>query len=303
MLKWRDAVRAGCCALVLLGSAREIVEGQDDVLPERRLFRSLLADPMAPRISTALMRTNVLATQGPERPPFHLPDAQNAATEVVAAVGIGAVFPLVELARWRGGAAQLVADGRVFARFRIEYPTRDDMGQDWWVGGAVEWAHQALSGRVGIMHRSSHLGDEFMLATGARRIEFGGEQLDVLTAWDAPGIGRVYGGGSWVFRSYLGWEPLLDELNVNDRGILQAGADREWRPWASDRRFVVHAGVDIHAADRTNWRPGYAAAVGGGIHTGRALRLTLRGYSGPSLMGEFFRTPERFLSLELAAEF
>jgi hypothetical protein len=299
----RNAARSWACLLMpfccLAGEARAQAS---PLLPELRHFRTLVADPMSPRISTALLRTDLLATQGPERPPFDLPDAENSAREVVAAVSIGAVFPLVQLASWPGGGLQLVADGRVFARFRIAYPTRDDMGQDWWVGGALEAAQHAWSARVGIIHRSSHIGDEFAAATGAQRIEFGSEQLDLMAAWDAPGIARVYGGGSWIFRSYLGWEPLLKDLDISDRAVVQVGADREWRPWP-DPRFAVHAGFDVHAAERTGWKPGYAAAAGFGIRTARALRLTARGYDGMSMMGEFFLTRERYFSLELSAEF
>jgi hypothetical protein len=287
------------CALLATAQA---AAAQFTWLPEVRHFRSPLADPMGPRIAASLLSTNLLATQGPERPPFTLPDPERSAREVVAAVGIGAVFPLAQLATWPGGGVQLVADGRVFARFRIEYPTRDDMGQDWWVGGGIEMADGPWSGRALIMHRSSHIGDEFALQTGAQRIEFGSEQLDLLAARDLPGVARFYGGGSLIFRSYLGWEPLLADLGIDDRALLQVGADREWR-LGPDPRLVGHAGIDVHVAERTDWQPGIAAAVGLGIRTRRALRLTLRGYDGMSMMGEFFLTRERYLALEMSAEF
>jgi hypothetical protein len=271
-------------------------------LPEVRFFRTPIGDPMSPRITTALISTNLLAEQGPERPPFTLANPERSAREVVAAVGIGAVFPLLQVATWPGGGAQLVMDGRVFARFRIEYPTRDDMGQDWWVGGGLELARGPWSGRALIMHRSSHLGDEFALETGAERIEFGSEQLDLMAAREVPGIARFYGGGSWVFRSYLGWEPVLRELGVRDRLVLQGGADREWRI-GPDPRLVAHAGIDMHVAERTEWRPGIAAAVGMGIRTRRSLRVSLRAYDGMSMMGEFFLTRERYVGLEVAGSF
>jgi hypothetical protein len=272
------------------------------LLPEVRYLRAPLADPTAPRIAVALMRTTLLAAPGPERPPFDVSDARDAAIDHVAAVGLGAVFPVVQLAAWQGGGINLVADGRVFARFRIEYRGRDDMGQDWFVGGALEGAHHALSGRLGIVHRSSHIGDEFVEATGAERIEFGGEELELRGAYEVPGLARLYGGGSWVFRSYLRWDPRLRALDVRDRALLQLGADREWRPW-SDPRFTAFAGADYFAAERTRWRPAFSAAAGVGVVTGRALRLTVRAFDGPSQLGEFFLTHERYVSLELGAQF
>ncbi|HSJ23228.1 MAG TPA: DUF1207 domain-containing protein [Longimicrobiales bacterium] len=281
---------------------RQAEAAAGDLLPEVRYLGAPLADPMAPRISVGLMRTTLLATQGPERDPFELADADGAADEYVAAVGVGAVLPLVQLAVWDGGGAILTVEGRVFARFRIELPRRDDMGQDWYVGGAVEAGWPRVAARLGVLHRSSHIGDEFADNTGASRIEFGGEQLDGMVAYDVPGVARLYGGGAWVFRSYLDWEPRLRALRVRDRALLQFGLDREWQPW-SDPRFHAFAGADYYSAERTGWHPAFAAAAGVGVRTTRSLRLTVRAFDGMSHMGEFFLTPERYISLEVGARF
>ena len=271
------------------------------LLPDVRYFRTPVADPFTARTAVALQHTNVLEAPGPERPPFTLPDPDDAASDVVAAVGIGAMIPLIQLSQSPSGGAMIYADARVFARFRIEYESRDDMGQDWFVGGGVEMRHNAWSGRAAIIHRSSHLGDEFIEMTGAERIEFGGEQLDVTAGYDVAGIARVYGGASWIFRSYLGWEPQLAALGVRDRAVLQVGVDNVWRPWQG-RPLTVYAGMDMQAAERTEWDPGLAAAAGIGIQARRSFRLMGRFYDGPSTMGEFFLTPERYFALELVAE-
>jgi hypothetical protein len=285
----------------------------DVFVPNLRYFRVPIADPHGARMSAGLMRTNLLAEQGPERPPFALPDPGKSATEVVASVAIGGILPMVRVGEWEGGGAYLYADGRIFARFRIEYPSRDDMGQDWYVGGGVEARKHRWSGRAAIMHRSSHIGDEFSIMTGAQRIEFGSEQLDLYGAYDVPfelrrgasplaGTARVYAGGAWIFRSYLGWEPLLQDLDISDRAVLQAGADAELTPW-HDPALRVFTGLDLHAAERTGWEPGIAAALGVGYRRDRSLRLMARFYTGYSQMGEFFLTRERNLSLELVGEF
>ena len=57
------------------------------------------------------------------------------------------------------------------------------------------------------------------------------------------------------------------------------------------------------AAERTNWRGGFAAAAGIGVANQRSLRLMARFYDGNSMMGEFFRTQERYFTLELVGEF
>jgi hypothetical protein len=271
------------------------------LLPATRDFRTPLADPFAARMGVALIATNLLATQGAERPPFHIPDPEDASHDVVAAVALGMVFPVYRLSEWDGGALSLVAEGKVFSRFRIEYESRDDMGQDWFVGGGLEARGRRWSARGVIVHRSSHLGDEFMLETGAERIEFGAEQLDVLAARELPYGLRVYGGGSYVFRSYLNWEPRLRELDLADRGGVQLGADGQWRPW-SDPRWAAWLGLDVQAVERTDWDPGVSIAAGIGVDTGRSMRLLLRYYRGPSTMGEFFLTKERYYGVEVLLE-
>lgn len=301
-MKQCGVLRTVLCAAVL-GSMTVPAAAQEagPLLPTKRWLRTPVGDPHATRIGVALMTTNLLATQGPERPPFTLPDPDDSAADVVAAVSLGVVLPLLDVAEWEGGGAMLVADAKVFSRFRLEYEGRDDMGQDWYVGGGVEARRDRLSGRAAIIHRSSHIGDEFALATGAQRIEFGSEQLDVLAGYDLPLGGRVYGGGSWIFRSYLDWDPRLAALDFDDRFVVQAGADRHWKPW-QDQRFGAWLGVDLQAAERTEWDVGYGVAAGIGVAAHRSLRLMVRFYDGFSPMGEFFLTPERFYAFELVAE-
>jgi hypothetical protein len=295
-MKVMTACRAALLLAAALAGSSSALHAQR-LIPDVRHFRSPLADPNSPRIFVGLLQTNLLETQGPEREPFVIEDPEDASSDVVAAVGIGAIFPLIELS----DNVIMFADARVFSRFRIEYESRDDMGQDWFVGGGFEARRAAWSGRVAIMHRSSHLGDEFTAATGATRIEFGSEQLDLLLAYDVPNLVRVYGGGSWIFRSYLGWEPRLVELGVRDRGLVQVGADREWRP-STTSPLTVFGGIDVQAAERTEWDVGFGAALGIGVRAARSLRLMTRFYDGPSTMGEFFLTPERYFVLELVAE-
>lgn len=270
-------------------------------MPDVRYFRTPLADPFAQRIAVGILHTNLLETQGPERPPFTVPDPDDASSDVVAAVSLGVIFPLIHVSESERGGVIMYADARVFSRFRLEYESRDDMGQDWFVGGGFEWRRDDWSGRAAIIHRSSHLGDEFIEMTGAERIEFGSEQLDVTAAYELPGIARFYGGGSWIFRSYLGWEPQLVALGVRDHAVLQVGADNVWRPRA-DSPLAIYGGVDVQTAERTDWDVGIAAAAGIGVQSRRSLRLMARFYDGPSMMGEFFLTSERYLTIELVAE-
>jgi hypothetical protein len=273
------------------------------VLPPYRYFDGPFADPIEPRMSIGLLTTDVLATQGGERPAFFLPDPEDAEFDVQAAAAVGGTIPLLELGIWESGGIILTGQVGVFARFRIEYPSRDDLGQDWIVGGGIEAAWAALSTRVRISHRSSHLGDEFVQVTDAERIEFGGESLDAMAAWEWPGIVRVYGGGSWIFRSYTDKQVLaLVRIGRRDRLLLQLGADGEWS--LRDGPVAIVGGIDWQTAQRTKWRN--ALALAGGVivnANGRSIGLVARLFDGASSLGEFFLTQERFWSFELFAEF
>jgi hypothetical protein len=291
--------------VIALASGTVRVHAQSDgwsrFMPGTSLFHPLVADPLEPRFTLGLLRTNLLETQGPERPPFQVTDDDR--TDVVAAVGIGMAFPFVALKRWPDGGINLTGHVGVFSRFRIENPSRDDMGQDWVVGGGIEALKGPLSGRVRIHHRSSHLGDEFTQSTTARRIEFGGEALEGVAAYqDRTGV-RLYAGGSWIFHSNTEATAVLQRLDRDDRLTAQLGADGAWYEW-SDGHVGVHGGIDWQAAQRTDWQS--AISLLGGVAfrrenraDSRELRLSLRYFTGPSPMGEFFLTKEQYLHFEL----
>ena len=272
------------------------------VLPSVRWFDSPLADPIEPRMSIGLLTTDVLSSQGEEREPFVIPDPQDADFDVQAVPAIGITLPMLLLGEWESGGIVLFGQAGVFGRFRIEYPSRDDLGQDWIVAGGIEAAWDALSTRVRISHRSSHLGDEFVNVTGAQRIEFGGEAVDALAAYRLGSIGRVYGGGSWIFRSYTDKQVLaLVRMGRRDRFRLQLGADGEWP--LGDGPLAAVAGIDWQTAERTEWRNALALAGGVKVNAnGRSLGLVARFFDGASSLGEFFLTPERFWGIELMAE-
>jgi hypothetical protein len=303
LARWAGAGAAAVLMPVLLSGGNAAGQAAERLMPAARSFRAPAADPLAARLSVSLMSTDLLATRGPERPPFTL--EQPADREVVAVVALGGILPMLRLAEWRNGHALLVVDGRVFSRFRVQKESRDDMGQDWFIGGGVEATHARWSGRALFMHRSSHLGDEFVVETGAQRIEFGSEHIDLFVAYEAPGFARLYGGSSLIFRSYLRRDLVLRQLALSDRVVVQLGADREWRPWQDDRLGIT-AGVDWQVAERTDWRRALSASLGAGFRgreSGRVLQLVLRFFDGPSPMGEFFLTPERSWALELQTSF
>jgi hypothetical protein len=263
------------------------------LLPNFRHFPSPAGDPIEPRFAIGLAVTNLFETRGPERPAFAVAPASG--TEVQASAAIGGTIPLLQLV---GGRVVVAAQAGVFARFRIERPSRDDLGQDWVVGVPIEVAWSRMSARIRIVHRSSHLGDEFTEATGARRIEMGGESIDGLFAYRVSGI-RLYGGGGWIFHSNTDNTDVLVRRGRLDRFTVQAGADTEMRPFGDPRLSLV-AGADWQSAERTAWRGtlGFAGALRVQMGT-REARLAARYAGGNSALGQFFLTPEEVWTLEL----
>jgi hypothetical protein len=301
----RAIARAGFLLLSFLslfaparGSAQSAGGSHFELLPDRGLFAVPLADPLEPRMAIGLLTTDLLRAPGPERPPW----TGVSSREWQAAVSIGGTIPLLRLLDRPEGGIVVSAQAAVFARFRIELRSRDDLGQDWVVGMPIEAAWNRISARARIVHRSAHIGDEFSDSTGAKRIEFGGETIDLLTALRFGAV-RVYGGGGWIFHSNTDDTPALRRENRADRFVAQAGFDASWPVWPS-RGIGFVAGFDWQTAERTNWRAATGVAAGIEYRRGnRFARLTARGFDGTSRMGEFFLTNERSGGLEFELGF
>ena len=87
----------------------------------------------------------------------------------------------------------------------------------------------------------------------------------------------------------------------SDNSALQFGADATWAPWRS--ALQLEAGLDLQAADRTDWAA-QLSLVGGirvqdGDHT---LQLRATFFDGPSPLGQFFWTDETAWGFELVLE-
>jgi hypothetical protein len=271
-------------------------------LPRERFFESPFAEALEPRMGLGLKVTNLLEHPGDERPPFDVPSPRDARSDWQASVAIGGTIPFW---RHRSDRFGILVAGQagVFARFRIERPSRDDLGQDWFVGLPIEMTWGDLAGRIRIGHRSSHLGDEFVESTGAERVETGGEAIDALAAWTLPLDLRLYAGGSWIFRSYTKRLDILRDIGRRDRFLLQIGTDGDWQPFADDRLHIV-AGADWQSAERTGWRAATAIAAGVQFRSAnRSVGLVARYFEGVSALGQFFLTSERYVALELLATF
>lgn len=279
---------------------------QSDWFPDRRAFAGPIADPLEPRIAGGMVLSDlfeVRAESPAERPPFDLGESvDDLETDIQATVALGGTMPLWATPFGADGEVVIAPQLAVFARFRLEPPSRDEAGTDWVVALPVEVRlDDRVAGRLRVVHRSAHLGDEVLQSGGALRLEFSYEAVDALVGvTPLPGL-RLYGGGALIFRSQtFRWASTVEGTAVpvvdfDDDYSVQAGIEAEgggvwgWR-----------VAADWQAAQRGDWDSQVAAIAGVTRRVkGRRIALHARLQAGKSHLGEFFLTDERLLGVEI----
>lgn len=276
---------------------------RDAWFPRTPHFDTPLASTREPVFALRALWTTVFRSRADpaERPPFDFEGEEGLDRELQGEAALGGTFRLWQPLQWDGGGLSLGIQAGVFGRFRLEVSGNDLVGSDWVVSLPVEVSRGAWSGRMRITHWSAHLGDEVLEKAGAERVDFTTESLDALAAYRVGRV-RLYGGGGVVFRSSLENESQLGP-DFSDDALLRAGADGQWLPWA-DGKLGIEAGVDWQSADRTDWTRALSATVGLTVVDGdRSARLRALFHDGPSPMGQFFLTDERYWGIEFMLQF
>lgn len=241
-----------------------------------------LADAREPRVAIGFIATNLLsdalvAREGQAKPSGDL------TSDVHGVVQLGTDFPLL-----RTGPVILSLQGGLISRFRLEARDNDALSSDYMIALPVSYAHGPLAGRIRLIHRSGHLGDELVQNSGIRRLEYDHEEVDALVARRIGPI-RVYGGGTLTVASSFD----------TDRWGAQAGADGEWWPATS---LGLRAGVDWQTH---SMQPGGRLGVTAGVGVrGSAGTASIEGVfqTGASAVGEFFLETERYWGLQVVLE-
>ena len=175
--------------------------------------------------------------------------------------------------------------GGAFSRFDLGGPDQALIEVHYRIGVLFRARFGAVAARAELYHLSSHLGDEFLLDTGARPISTSREGLELMLQ-GAPVSGlTVYGGPGMLLRATPNFEPLS----------LRAGAAWESAPGARAR---FHASLDYFAWAELGWEPAIAAEVGAGLARGTRVGLLL-GF-GPSRAEQFLRQSERLIGLSVS---
>ena len=243
-------------------------------LPRREIFRPLIADPRWPRFSASYQQ--------------YIDER----LENVASANIGETFALLQYDLGRYGAVQGGIQGGVFAIFDLGSDSFDLVNADYFAAIPIEYRTGNFSAVFRAFHQSSHLGDEFLLKGGVKRINLSYEALDLLLSYDFGTPFRIYGGGG-----------VIVDRDPGDlgRGLLQIGAEYIGDPWGWWIQTRPVAAVDLQLQERSDWTPSVAPMAGLQFGTGsgeqRSLRLLLEYFNGKSPNGQFYRDHIQYFAL------
>jgi hypothetical protein len=143
--------------------------------------------------------------------------------------------------------------------------------------------------KFGLMHTSSHLGDEYIEETGRTRIGYTRQELLLGVSRLLTKYWRVYGEGGWGFD--VGNPDLMEPWRVKG-GLEFVGEEKVWKDRAS-----WYAAIDIQSWEESDWGFDVSSQVGMEINSGgRRARVGIEYYEGRVPIGEFFQYYENYIS-------
>lgn len=225
-------------------------------------------------------------------------------TNLEAIAALGHRIPVARLRRETpdGPGVRLEFETGVFSRFFLENPKRDLINTDFRVGAPLTVAFENWEARLVLLHVSSHLGDDYLDRFDPPFSTTSRDALSLLVARRLASRVRIYGGGDYNFHRNRGVE----------RTVLEAGLEWDRRLDPDPPAAPSGPGIDVTAwpfaaadfrIDDLTDRIATALVAGVGLRVETVtLRLEARGGVGPSPMGQFRFTDERYAGLGLWVE-
>ena len=272
------SIAAVCLSFAATAFAREPAGTRIALFPATALYPSYIAAPRPPRFALRFM--SMTRRDIPRTARTRL------GTSVGGSLGVCRIHP--EGQSDRGFQLQLGAG--VFAQW--EERGRDGIGWDGvyhvlgtWTGGG------RLGFRLGTMHMSSHIVDEYIENTGRRRLGYTREEMLAGMRCRLVEKGQIYAeiGYAHLMRSAL-QEPWRLQAGLEYQSTGTPG--HEWGGW-----FVA---LDAESHQEKDWRVSTSAQGGWFFPAGppgRTCRVGLELYRGRSPMGEFFQADESHIAL------
>lgn len=187
-------------------------------------------------------------------------------------------------------AWQLNVEGGFNGQFDIDH-SEDNVGWDGLYGLTVTTTLRPnVALRVGALHNSAHVGDEYIERTGRPRLGYTREEAVAGISWQIDRRWRTYAEGAHGY--------TLRNETLQAPGRAQAGLEFETPTYWWAGRLGWYAALDVSAMEERDWRVDTGMNVGFVTHAGeRRWRLGIEYYDGRPAMGEFFQHTERHLAL------
>ena len=247
--------------------------------PDGDLFRPILADPKEPRVSFQFLR-------------FRPDGGDTMNIGAISAGGVVGVWARRALNTCDGLQVSLI--GGVFTHFNLDTYSNDLINSDFLIGAQAATRGTGISGRLRVLHQSSHLGEDRQFVT-TELSNFGYQAIDGLVSIDRPWW-RAYGGAGYLFFMHDG----------SQSAMLQAGAELRSEVRAKGVTRPV-AGVNISALQARAWGVSTNVLVGfewTSPAASRRIRGSVLYGDGYTSFGQFaLQQKSRTFGLQLQIEF
>jgi hypothetical protein len=205
------------------------------------------------------------------------------------------------IAQWPVGSGgwplQLDISGVIIPQFTLSNPTTLN-DADYLVKLPLEFHHGIFSARISPFHKSSHLGDNYMTASGRQRITYSREGVQNLFAVEPIELLRIYVGETQLWHT----EPDVGEATI------QGGFEVRSPLWGHKNRWNMFAYLaqDEQCKQEVNWDVNSDTQIGfslGFNGTPRRFRTFLNYFDGHSTFGQFYTDKESLLGVGIGFDF
>jgi hypothetical protein len=244
--------------------------------PSGDLYPKYIADPRSPTFSIMRMR-------------FSNTDIDDAGKSRWG-LRLGARFGLLRFHEDgdRDHGLQLDADGGFIGQFDIDNGN-DNICWDGIYGIYLTWAPVGgLAFRLGFLHNSSHVGDEYAERTERERISYAREEGVLGVSWCFKEKWRAYAQAGYAHVRGK------DDLRVQS-GLEYVSPQSFWHD-----RLGWYAAADVSSHEENDWDMNTTLQAGLILpvaQLSRNYRLGMEYYSGRSHFGEFFQDNEEYLAV------
>lgn len=167
----------------------------------------------------------------------------------------------------------------------------DNIGWDGHYGLVLtsSW-HKRLAFKLGWLHVSSHLGDEYIERTGRKRISYTREEIAAGVSWGLLDHWRIYMEGGKAIN--------MSNEDLQEPWRRQAGLEYESNRIFWRKRMAWYAALDAQSFQERDWRIDLSFQTGFLIRSeGHNWRFGVEWYNGRPPIGEFFQFTERYVSM------